>query len=444
MAIFDGLIEELSARFNLGPKASALVEEVLGLIAAEPAGLDGFAGRFRVSGCGAGSAVWRREAETAPLSADAVQKALGASTVSRLAGALGVTQEFAASVLGYAIPQIIRLLSQENAAFEPALTARVQQVMAAVVPGAEEKTPRKVFEARYVVPGAAFVITLGLCAYAISAGTAGDRGPVQLALRPALEIGHQGKAASALPASPEEGIEIPAGLRTALGQRKAVGAFAVEAGWVSNLRAAFDTAAKSPAEVLAHESCSGGWATAAAGRGFTVAWLPLNELPQFLAATMSGSGQEGYARALAMKVPGGAGWKEPVRIASEKAVMPEIEAFSVVFPPDSAKVPAHAIPALNRLAGLIKQLPEGRVVELRGFASRTATAKGGAELSKRRAEAVYDVLVRAGVDPRKLSAKALGNVTEAAGGSATMEGRSMARGHFPANDRRVEFRVVSP
>ncbi|HET6376679.1 MAG TPA: hypothetical protein VFF88_11585, partial [Methylocella sp.] len=76
MAIFDGLIEELSARFNLGPKASALVEEVLGLIAAEPAGLDGFAGRFRASSPGAGSAVWRRGAETAPPSADAVQKAL--------------------------------------------------------------------------------------------------------------------------------------------------------------------------------------------------------------------------------------------------------------------------------------------------------------------------------------------------------------------------------
>lgn len=444
MAIFDGLIEELSARFNLGPKASVLVEEVLGLIAAEPKGLDGFAKRFRLSGRGAGSSVGHMGAETAPLSADALQKALGASTISRLAGVLGVTQEFAASVLGYAIPQIVRLLSQENAAFEPALTARVQQVKAAMVPGAEVTPPRRAIEARYIVPGAAFVITLGLFAYAISAGTAGDRGPVNLALRPVLEIGHQGRAEAAYPASPEGDIDVPAGFRTALGQRKAVGAFAVEAGWVSNLKAAFDITAKSPAEVLAHESCSGGLATAAAGRGFTVAWLPLNELPQFLAATMSGSGQEGYALALATKVPGGAGKKEPIRIASEKAITLEIETFSVVFPPDSAKVPAHATPALKRLAGLIKQLPEGRVAELRGFASRTATAKGGAELSKRRAEAVYDVLVRAGVDPRKLSAKALGNVAEAAGGSATVEGRSMARGHSPANDRRVEFRVVSP
>ncbi|HET6377544.1 MAG TPA: OmpA family protein [Methylocella sp.] len=443
MAIFDGLIEELSARFNLGPKASALVEEVLGLIDAEPAGLDGFAGRFWAPGRGTGSAAWRMGAETAPLSADAVQKALGAGTVCRLAGALGVTQEFAASALGYAIPQIIRLLSQENAALEPSLTARVQQVKASVIPGSKEQTPRVAFEARYIVPGAAFVITLGLFAYAISAGTAGDRGPVQLALRPALEIGHQGKEASAFPASPEENSAVPAGLRTALGQRKAVGAFAVEAGWVSNLKAALDAAAKSPAEVLAHESCSGGLAAAAAGRGFTVAWLPLNELPQFLAATMSGSGQEGYALALATGSPGAKG-NEPVRIASERAVTPEIEAFGVVFPPDSAKVPAHAIPALKRLAGLIKQLPEGRVVELRGFASRTATAKGGAELSKRRAEAVYDVLVHAGVDPRKLSPKALGNVAEAAGGSVAMEGRSMAHGRSPANDRRVEFRVVSP
>ncbi|HET6375651.1 MAG TPA: OmpA family protein, partial [Methylocella sp.] len=374
----------------------------------------------------------------------AVQKALGPGTVSRLAATLSVTPEFAATVLGHAIPQIIRLLSQENAAFEPALTARVQHVKAAVVRGAEEQAPRRAFEARYVVPGAAFVITLGLFAYAISSGTAKDHGQVQLALRPVLEMGQQGKAASAFPASPGEGSEAPAGLRLALGQRKAVGAFAVEAGWVSNLKAALDTAAKSPAEILAQESCSGGWASAAAGRGFTVAWLPLNEMPQFLAASMSGSGEDGYALALATKVPAATGRKEPVRIASERAVTPEIEAFSVVFPPDSAKVPAHAIPALKRLAGLIKQLPEGKVVELRGFASRTATAKGGAELSKRRAEAVYDVLVRLGVDPRKLSAKALGNVAEAAGGIATMEGRSMARGHSPANDRRVEFRVVSP
>jgi outer membrane protein OmpA-like peptidoglycan-associated protein len=101
---------------------------------------------------------------------------------------------------------------------------------------------------------------------------------------------------------------------------------------------------------------------------------------------------------------------------------------------------------LRRIAGQIKQLPSGTVVQIVGYTHGTDASSSNVELSQRRADSVYRVLVREGVSPSVLSAKGDGSSPSSlASINGIVEGRSshsMGDGDRPRIDRRVEFRVV--
>jgi outer membrane protein OmpA-like peptidoglycan-associated protein len=101
-------------------------------------------------------------------------------------------------------------------------------------------------------------------------------------------------------------------------------------------------------------------------------------------------------------------------------------------------------PLVENAARLIKQLPPGTVVEIGGYTDRVGSAPANMRLSQRRANAVREALIRAGVHSAILTAKGYGSSYPLAldGQNETVEGRSNAlAGDRGRNDRRVELRI---
>ena len=115
MATFDELIQEIGSRYCLGPKASPLVHETLGLISGQPGGIDGFLDRFKAAGFAVEVASWLGGPEPVPLSGEEVEQTLGTDVISEIANKVDISQSFARTILGYAIPKIIVLLAQGEA-----------------------------------------------------------------------------------------------------------------------------------------------------------------------------------------------------------------------------------------------------------------------------------------------------------------------------------------
>jgi len=109
MATFDKLIQEIGSRYCLGPTADPLVQETLGLISGQPGGIGSFVNRFKAAGFEVEAASWLGESDPVPLSGQEVEQTLGCEVVSSIANKIGVSQSFARTILGYAIPEIIVL-----------------------------------------------------------------------------------------------------------------------------------------------------------------------------------------------------------------------------------------------------------------------------------------------------------------------------------------------
>jgi hypothetical protein len=106
---FDKLIQEIGSRYCIGPKACPLVQETLGLI------IGGFLDRFKAAGFATEVASWSGGTEVMPLSGQEVEETLGSDVISEIANKAGVSQSFARTIMGYAIPKIIVLLAQGEA-----------------------------------------------------------------------------------------------------------------------------------------------------------------------------------------------------------------------------------------------------------------------------------------------------------------------------------------
>jgi uncharacterized protein YidB (DUF937 family) len=122
MAAFDKLIQEIDSRYCLGPKAYPLVQETLGLIKRQPGGIGGFVNRFKAAGFAVEVASWLGGSDPVPLSGQEVEQTLGSDVISGIANKIGVSQHFARTILGYAIPKII-VLQAQNGAIPSALRA---------------------------------------------------------------------------------------------------------------------------------------------------------------------------------------------------------------------------------------------------------------------------------------------------------------------------------
>jgi uncharacterized protein YidB (DUF937 family)/outer membrane protein OmpA-like peptidoglycan-associated protein len=307
MATFDKLIQEIGSRYCLGPKAYPLVQETLGLIKRQPGGIGGFVNRFKAAGFAVEVASWLGGPDPVPLSGQEVEQTLGSDVISGIANKIGLSQRFARTILGYAIPKIIVLRAQDGA-IPSAIRASASSFLDSAIPveeitqpGAEQIRPSRTEHGGpapvlggLIIPGAALLITLGLLlGYFIGAG---DRGAIQSA-----PIVAQNAPVPSPPGS----------------------------------QALFEG-----------DAVTVGGAIPDADRDRIMSSLKSPLGPQFAFATISGVSGKNQVCA-----PNQSALKFP----------------TIYFAANSADVLSSSNPLLRQAAGLIKQLPAGTLVEIRGY-----------------------------------------------------------------------------
>ena len=103
------------------------------------------------------------------------------------------------------------------------------------------------------------------------------------------------------------------------------------------------------------------------------------------------------------------------------------------FPSGGAEVPASALDFLAKAAAGLKKLPASYVFEIAGYTDNTGDAAANLALSQKRAEAIRDVLVKAGVPADMLVAKGCGSADPIASNDDP-QGRR--------RNRRIEYHIA--
>jgi OmpA-OmpF porin, OOP family len=168
----------------------------LGLIKRQPGGIGGFVNRFKAAGFAVEVASWLGGPDPVPLSGQEVEQTLGSDVISGIANKIGVSERFARTILGYAIPKII-VLQAQGGAIPSAISAWAASFRDSAIHSStpiNEITQHRAGQIRpsrtehsgaaaglrpLLIPGASLLITLGLLlGYFIGAG---DRGAIQSA-----------------------------------------------------------------------------------------------------------------------------------------------------------------------------------------------------------------------------------------------------------------------
>jgi OmpA-OmpF porin, OOP family len=172
MAMFDALIDDLAGRFGLGANAQSLVKEAVTMISTSSGGLGSFLDTFKSAGLASEVASWLGHPDSAPLVAQQVERALGATALNGIAGRLGLTQGVAATALGYALPKIVGLLTPGGvvpAGTPAAVTAFLSHPTAQVAPRRVDvlpaSAPSRSGVARWLWPALAALVVVGLLSY---------------------------------------------------------------------------------------------------------------------------------------------------------------------------------------------------------------------------------------------------------------------------------------
>jgi outer membrane protein OmpA-like peptidoglycan-associated protein len=396
---FDAFVKKIATQYRLGPKGRSLVRETLDLITEEPGGVGGFVDRFKTAGLATQVASRLGLAHPAPLTGQEVEQALGSEVIGRIADKAGVSQDFATTLLRNTIPSIIGLLMESGFSDEPipppaSISNEVVQPASIgdqVAPPEPDHIPLKHIplsamaesrpappRGRLLVPGATLLIVLGVAGYFAVRGTVNQMsagsGTVVAQVAPAAPANQP--APSQTPSAAAAAPNTPP---TVASTAPSVPAGALSPGAAGADSAAPKTAAASP-EVTA-------------GLGDKKAIAP----PE-----------------AALKLP------------------------AIYFSSSSVKVPPASKAALAQVAHLLKELPGGSVVWIDGYTNRPGNPTSGINLSQRRANAVRQALVNAGVNPAILIAKGYGR-SPATSNKETTEGRASVN---MKSQPRVEFRIV--
>ncbi|MGH6800993.1 MAG: OmpA family protein [Methylocella sp.] len=213
-----------------------------------------------------------------------------------------------------------------------------------------------------------------------------------------------------------------------------------QAGWTKDLKAALDNF-KTPGSQALFEgnAVSVGGTIPDADRDGIMSSVKSVFGPQFAVAALAGSGATKTAAASSALNSGFSG-KNPGGAQN----LPALNLPAIYFASNSAGVPSRSEALLRQAAGLMKQLPAGTVVQIGGYTDSAGNSTANLKLSQRRADAVRQVLVDAGVNPAMLSAKGYGSSESLANNNRTTEGRSKGPKTSRRDDRRVEFRIVQP
>jgi outer membrane protein OmpA-like peptidoglycan-associated protein/uncharacterized protein YidB (DUF937 family) len=380
MASFDNLTREIHTRYCLGPKARPLVQETVRLVSQQPGGLLSLVQRFKAAGFAVEVASWLEGLEPIPLSGQEVEQALGSDAISSIAAKIGMSQSFTRTILGYAIPNVVAALAK-GGAIATAFRALASQVFAPAGRGLPSSLEEEMRDGAQRI-------------------------------RPSVP--HDGRAAPVL-----AGLIIPAiTLLIVLGSL--LGYF-IGAGGRGPTRPPAIVVQEAP--VAPKQAAS----------------MPS---PAPLGVATSASAPVMVAGATKAAPPLVLSWGEKRQDGTPNRPAPEFPAIH--FATNRAMPVTGSWPLVEKAARLIKQLPPGTVVEIGGYTDNVGSAAANMGLSQRRANAVREALIWAGVHSTNLTAKGYGSSGALAlpGQNETVEGRSNAlAGDRGRNDRRVEFRV---
>jgi outer membrane protein OmpA-like peptidoglycan-associated protein len=119
------------------------------------------------------------------------------------------------------------------------------------------------------------------------------------------------------------------------------------------------------------------------------------------------------------------------QLVSTMAVIESIGDGTILFDVDSAEIKPEGQATLDQLAAALKAQPSSQLTVI-GYADSTGSEEHNQALSERRAQAVADYLVAAGVAPEQITTSGRGEADPVAD-NATAEGRAL--------NRRIEFQL---
>jgi len=376
MALFDELIADVRARFSLGPKAEALLQELLLLINDHPEGLDGFLDQFRNAGFEGQVASWLSGSEGAALSGLQVEKTLGRGVVGAIAAKLVLPAGIAGDAIGYALPKLVRLLAP-GGVIPKELPASIAAPSSSAPARLPEALARPVARSRETESSAGpWAVPFFLLA---ALGLATFYGPGLLKnYEPVL---YEKLAPSAEAPEHVEGAPHPA--PPAPAPTAVVSAPAP---------APVPPAPAAPAAIPPPQSAA-----------------PEQPKPDSAATSSArapANAEEQTAAALAGLKPG--------FTAAELVAI--LNKYAIHFEAGRATISESGKSILRQAAARIKQLPPGAKVQIDGYADPAGDAVADLLLPRHRADAVRDALIAAGAPPAELRAKGHGAAHAPAGG----------------------------
>jgi len=457
MTMFDSTIEDVAGRFGLGSKTAPLLREVMNLMTDSPGGIGGFINKFKSAGLGSQVASWLGRTDGAALTAPDVEKALGSTTLSGIAGRLGLGGGAVATAIGYVVPKLIGLLTPGGvvptgipAALSAFLGAPLQTVthrVEQVAPKAMTVIPESPHLGRWLIPLLAGLGVLGLFWY-LSTGNS----PAPVVATPTVQpsVPPVPLMPARLTLSNDDGLITYAGtvhdestrssiidsLKSVFGADRVKGDIAINANagptpWLVNLRTALEHL-KTPGVQAVFDGNSlkvGGLigdsdrdATISSLRSVLGTGLVFGTLTDKLGNLISDATSKTQAALASLHA--GFGTTDLLNILNQSIIN---------FPTNSAEIPTISKTLLQQAALAFKQLPTGTVIEIGGYTDATGDPAANLQLSQQRADAVRAALIQAGVDPGMLVAKGYGSASPVAGNDS-LEGR--------LRNRRIEYRVM--
>jgi OmpA-OmpF porin, OOP family len=487
MAIFDTLIDDVASQFGLGSNSGPLVREILSMVTGTPGGVGGFLNTMKASGLSSEVASWMGHANAAPLAAAQVDRALGSSALSGVASRLGLAPTLVSTAVGYALPKVIGLLTP-GGVIPTSLPAEVTNFVSAApvtraaapvgrVADAAYQTVRRV-TTPFVAPaqvaprridvyhapeahdepamtgwlwpllGALAILGLGLLFWptgnrtvappVVQAPAVAPAPPAPALLPPRLEIANDNGVARISGVVHDEATknDILNALRSVFGADKVQGDIAVDlnraaAPWLVNFRNGIE-ALKTPGVQAVFDGDS-------VNLGGLVGEDELNRITSSMRSVLGGSLVFGALADRVADMVSSANNRAATALASLKSgfspgdLTGALNQSVVNFASGSADIPAAMSGFFQTAASNLKQLPQGTVIEIAGYTDNTGDPQANVALSQKRAEAVRDALIKAGVNPDMLVAKGYGSANPIAS-------NDLAEGRF--SNRRIEYRVV--
>jgi len=472
MALFDGLINDIAARFGLGASAGPLVREILNMVTGSPGGIGGFLDKLKSAGLGSEMASWLGHADAAPLSAEQLSRAVGSAALGPIASRLGIGTSLLSTAAGYVLPKLIGMLTPggviptrlssevENflsAPIAPRVTEPFTQRAAPTAHVVEQVAPRHIevihdqpHMSRWLWPLLGALAVLGLGSYLFSNS---NRAPVAPAVVQAPVV----PPAPATPALPprlmltnDDGVVHYSGsvhddetrtsiinsLKAVFGADKIQGDIGVDlnrgaAPWLVNFRTALENL-KVPGVQASFDGNS-------VNLGGIVSDADRDRISNSLRSVLGSGLVFGTLADKVTDMVSSANTKVVAALTSLKTVSEAKDLVGILnqsiinFPSGGSELPIATAELLQHAAAQIKQLAPGTVLEIAGYTDNVGDAAANVALSQQRADAVRNALLHAGVDPSMLVAKGYGSANPIAN-------NDLLEGRF--RNRRIEYHVL--